>query len=73
MFTAENSGNHKRTSKSVSKPVNENQDKWLLDPGILMLAAGVLIPLVLLVISLMFPAEAESSMLPEAPSSAATL
>lgn len=66
MFTAENSGRHRRTSKNVSKPSNKNQDKWFLDPGILMFAAGLITAFTLVVLSFMFPAEAAaSSMLPQ--------
>jgi Ca-activated chloride channel family protein len=63
MFTAENSGQHKRSIKGVRKPSNPEQENWHLDPGILLLAAGLLTAFFLVVISLMFPAEAASSIL----------
>ncbi|KPK00031.1 MAG: hypothetical protein AMJ60_02945 [Desulfobacterales bacterium SG8_35] len=44
--------------------MGEYRDKPYLDPGILLLAAGLVAAIALVVISLMFPAEAASSMLP---------
>jgi Ca-activated chloride channel family protein len=68
MFTIENSGRHKRTRKSSRNPIDENQDKRHLDPGILLMAAGLITAFALVVISLMFPAEAASSMAPRSAS-----
>ena len=64
MFTKENSGRHNRSSKSVRKPIAGNQNKWLLDPGAILLAAGLLTAFTFVVLSFMFPGEANSTMLP---------
>jgi Ca-activated chloride channel family protein len=68
MFTTMNSGRHRRTSRSDRNPISGNQNKRLLDPGIFLLAAWLVTAFVLVVISLMFPAEAASSMLPRSES-----
>jgi len=71
MFTAENSGKHKRSIKGVRKPSSQDQEKpyersqWFLDPGAILLAAGLITAFALVVLSFMFPAEADSSMLPQ--------
>ena len=62
MFTVKKSGSHKRSSKSGRKPITGNRDKWLWDPGILLLAAGLVTAFALVVLSFMFPGEANSSM-----------
>mgnify|MGYP007116845549 CR=1 FL=1 len=75
MFTAENSGGHKRTIRNVSKPSNPYQEKsyertqWFLDPGAILLAAGIITAFVLVILSFVFPAAAASAMLPQDDSS----
>jgi len=63
MCSAKNSGKHKRTNKRVYKPSRTEQDKWLLDPGVILLAVGVAIAFGLVVISFVFPVEASSTVL----------
>ena len=65
MFTLENSGRHKQSNKGDRKPIKENQDKWFFDPGLLLLTAWVVTAFLLVVLSLMFPPEAASKMLPK--------
>ncbi|MEK6198072.1 MAG: VIT domain-containing protein, partial [Desulfobacterales bacterium] len=75
MFTAENSGGHKRTIRNVSKPSNPYQEKpyertqWFLDPGAILLAAGIITAFTLVILSFVFPAEAVSRVLPQDDSS----
>jgi len=68
MFTAENSGSHKRIGKRVCRSSNPKQERWFLDPGALLLAAGLTIAFFLLVISFLFPGEAASATQPTTPS-----
>jgi len=65
MFTAENSGSHKRSSRGVCISININPRKWFLNPAVVLLAAGVFSVFILLVISLMFPTAAFSSIQPQ--------
>ena len=65
MFTAENSGKHKRSIRNIRREDNENRDKGLLDPGIILLAAWLITAFLLVVVSLMFPAEAGSAIQPQ--------
>ena len=65
MFTVENSGRHKQSTRKVSGKDNENREKWLLDPGILLLAAWLFTAFVLVVVSFLFPVEAGSVILPQ--------
>ena len=65
MFTAESSGRHKRSIRKVSDKNSENRKRWLLDPGILLLAAWLVTAIVLVLVSFMFPVEAGSAVLPQ--------
>ena len=65
MSTAEKSGSHKRSTRNVTSHDNNPREKWLLDPGILLLAAWLITAFVLVVVSFMFPVEAESAGLPQ--------
>jgi Ca-activated chloride channel family protein len=65
MFTVENSGRHKQSARKVSGKDTENREKWLLDPGILLLAAWLVTAFVLVVVSFLFPLEAGSVILPQ--------
>ncbi len=75
MFTAENSGGHKRTIRNVSKQSDPYREKpyertqWFLDPGAILLAAGIITAFTLVILSFVFPAEAVSRVLPQDDSS----
>ncbi len=64
MFTAENSGGHKRTGGSTRKQDAENREKWFLDPGIFLIVAGLVAAFIIVVLTLMFPAEGIAAMPP---------
>jgi len=66
MFSAENPGRDNRSSKFSSKPINKNLNKWLPDPGFFLIAAGIVTAVILVVLTLMFPAEADSQTFPQA-------
>ena len=60
MFTTNDSGNHKRRKRSFKQTLSSY---W--DPGILLIAAFLVTAFALVLLSVMFPAQAESSMLPQ--------
>jgi Ca-activated chloride channel family protein len=64
MFTAKNSGRHERTAGEKTRQENGNRDRWLSDPGVLLLAAWLVTAFVLVMVSFMFPAESGSAILP---------
>jgi Ca-activated chloride channel family protein len=64
MFTAENSGRHKKTGGSTRKQFEENREKWFQDPGIFLIVAGLVAAFIIVVLTLMFPAEGIAAMPP---------
>jgi Ca-activated chloride channel family protein len=63
MPTAEKPGRHRRSTRKVPSHDNKPPEKWLLDPGILLLAAWLVTAFVLVVISFIFPFEAGAAIL----------
>jgi len=60
MLTANDFGNHKRQKRSFKQTLSSY---W--DPGIFLIAAFLVTSFIFVVLSIMFPAQAESSMLPQ--------
>ena len=60
MFSSDNSGSHRRQKKSLRQTLSTY---W--DPGVFLIAAWLITAFMLVVLSLMFPAQAESSVLPQ--------
>ena len=60
MFTSKDSGNHMRQKRSFKQTLS---GYW--DPGIFLIAAFLATAFILVVLSFMFPAQAESSLLPQ--------
>jgi Ca-activated chloride channel family protein len=58
MFTAENAGSHKRYDSKKIKRVHSDDGISLLDPGILLIAAGLVTAFILLLLSFLFPGPA---------------
>jgi len=60
MLTANDFGNHKRQKRSFKQTLSSY---W--DPGVFLIAAFLVTSFIFVVLSIMFPAQAESSMLPQ--------
>ena len=60
MFTANDSGNHTRQRKSFKQTLSSY---W--DPGVFLIAAFLVTAFTLVLLSIIFPTQAESSMLPQ--------
>ena len=58
MFTADNAGSHKRQDSKEIKRAHSDEETSLLDPGILLIAAGLVTAFTLLLLSFLFPGPA---------------
>jgi len=58
MFSADNSGSHRRYDRKRIKRSHTDEGTGLLDPGILLIAAGLVTAFTLLLLSFLFPGPA---------------